>query len=149
MGRAARKRGLPRLAGAESGVHRLKVAAPRSFEPEEDRKRGGKIHRMDGGACGKLSRKRNDSNRGPGLIGTDEIPHGGLKLGTKLMRKDGGAAGNWMKTAVKHPGALHRDLHVPQGEKIPESKIKKAEHSKDPTIRRRAVLAETFRKHRP
>lgn len=42
-------------------------------------------------------------------------------------------------------GALHRSLHVPKGEKIPEAKIKKAEHSKNPTLRKRAVLAETLK----
>jgi hypothetical protein len=42
----------------------------------------------------------------------------------------------WIKSAIKHPGKLHRELHVPQGEKIPASKLKKAEHSKNPTIKR-------------
>lgn len=55
---------------------------------------------------------------------------------------------DWMRGAVKHPGALHRDLHVPEGKDIPKSKILKAEHSKNPTIRKRAVLAETFSKYR-
>lgn len=48
--------------------------------------------------------------------------------------------------AIKHPGALHKSLGVPKGKKIPESKIKKAEHSKNPTLRKRAVLAETLKK---
>lgn len=43
-------------------------------------------------------------------------------------------------------GALHESLHVPEGKKIPESKLKKAEHSKNPTIKKRAVLAETLKK---
>ena len=42
-------------------------------------------------------------------------------------------------------GALHKALHVKEGEKIPESKIKKAEHSKNPTLKKRAVLAETLK----
>lgn len=42
-------------------------------------------------------------------------------------------------------GALHESLHVQEGKKIPESKIKKAEHSKNPTLRKRAVLAETLK----
>lgn len=54
----------------------------------------------------------------------------------------------WMKSAVKHPGALHRDLGVPEGKKIPEKKLEKAEHSKNPTVKKRAVLAETFKKER-
>lgn len=42
-------------------------------------------------------------------------------------------------------GALHETLHVPEGKKIPESKLKKAEHSKNPTTRKRANLAETLK----
>ena len=53
---------------------------------------------------------------------------------------------NWISKAIKHPGALHKVLHVKKGEKIPESKIKKAEHSKNPTTRKRANLAETLKK---
>lgn len=42
-------------------------------------------------------------------------------------------------------GALHKSLHVPEGKKIPEKKLEKAEHSKNPTTRKRAVLAETLK----
>ena len=55
-------------------------------------------------------------------------------------------AGNWIKGAIKHPGALHKALGVKKGEKIPEAKLKKAEKSKNPTTRKRAVLAETLKK---
>lgn len=47
--------------------------------------------------------------------------------------------------AIKHPGALHRTLGVPEGEKIPAKKLKKAERSENPTTRKRAVLAETLK----
>lgn len=46
---------------------------------------------------------------------------------------------------IKHPGALHRELGVAQGKKIPEAKLAKAEHSKNPKLRRRAALAETLK----
>lgn len=52
---------------------------------------------------------------------------------------------HWIKDAIKHPGALHKELHVKAGEKIPESKLKKAEHSKNPTLKKRANLAETLK----
>jgi len=42
-------------------------------------------------------------------------------------------------------GALHEELHVPKGKKIPEKKLEKAEHSKNPKLRKRAVLAETLK----
>jgi hypothetical protein len=51
--------------------------------------------------------------------------------------------------AVKHPGALHRALGVPEGQRIPAAAIKKAERSRNPTLRKRAFLAETFAHHRP
>lgn len=52
----------------------------------------------------------------------------------------------WIQEAIKHPGALHKELHVKEGKKIPESKLKKAEHSKNPTLKKRAILAETLKK---
>jgi hypothetical protein len=55
---------------------------------------------------------------------------------------------NFIKGAIKHPGALHRDLGVPQGEKIPASKLQAATHSDNPTTRRRANLAKTLGKLR-
>lgn len=60
-------------------------------------------------------------------------------------------AKKWMQHVAKtmDKGALHRDLHVPEGEKIPAEKLKAAEHSPDPTTRKRAFLAETFAHHRP
>lgn len=53
---------------------------------------------------------------------------------------------NFIQKAIKKPGALRKALHVKKGEKIPASKLKKAEHSKNPLMRKRAVLAETLKK---
>jgi hypothetical protein len=52
---------------------------------------------------------------------------------------------NWIAGAIKKPGALHKELGVKQGKKIPTSKLKAAEHSKNPTERKRAVLAKTLK----
>lgn len=52
----------------------------------------------------------------------------------------------WIQKAIKKPGALHKALDVPKDEKIPMSKIEKAEHSKNPKLRKRAFLAETLKK---
>ena len=50
---------------------------------------------------------------------------------------------HWMAKAFgKHPGRLHRRLHVPEGEKIPASKLERAERSSDPSLRQEANLAE-------
>jgi len=54
---------------------------------------------------------------------------------------------NFMREAVKKPGALHRSLHIPMDKKIPEKTLEKAAHSKNPLMKKRAVLAETFRKY--
>ena len=42
-------------------------------------------------------------------------------------------------------GALHKQLGVPQGEKIPASKISKAANSDNPTLAKRARLAQTLK----
>lgn len=42
----------------------------------------------------------------------------------------------WVSKAVKKPGALHADLGVKQGEKIPVSKIEAAAHGSGKTAQR-------------
>jgi hypothetical protein len=54
----------------------------------------------------------------------------------------------WISGAIKKPGALRKSLNVKPGENIPESKLKKAEHSNSPKTRKRAYLAETLKKLR-
>lgn len=51
---------------------------------------------------------------------------------------------HFIQGAIQHPGALHRELHVPQGQPIPHGKLVKAAHSSNPTERRRAILARTL-----
>lgn len=52
---------------------------------------------------------------------------------------------DFIQNAIKNKGSLHRSLHVKPGEKIPEKKLDKAVHSRDPLLKKRAVLAETLR----
>jgi len=52
----------------------------------------------------------------------------------------------WIQGAIKHPGALHRQLGVPEDEPIPAKKLTAAKHSSNPTERKRAILAETLKK---
>ncbi len=54
-------------------------------------------------------------------------------------------AEKWIQKAIKHKGSLRKSLGVKKGEKIPESKLNKAEHSKNPTLKKRATLAETLK----
>ncbi len=51
----------------------------------------------------------------------------------------------WIQGAIKKPGALHKQLGVPMGEKIPEKKIQAAE-KKGGKLGKRAHLAETLKK---
>jgi len=57
----------------------------------------------------------------------------------------GGHVDKFIAGAIKHPGALHRELHVPEGEKIPAKKLEKATHSDNPKEARRARFAEELR----
>lgn len=65
--------------------------------------------------------------------------------GGKTPLAPGFKKGGWIDKAIKHPGALHKALDVPAGDKIPAKKLKKAAHSKNPTMRKRAQLAETLK----
>jgi len=51
----------------------------------------------------------------------------------------------WIAGATKNKGKLHEKLGVPEGKKIPAKKLAKAEHSKNPTLRKEAVLAKTLK----
>jgi hypothetical protein len=50
---------------------------------------------------------------------------------------------NWISGAIKKPGALHKELGVPQGQKIPSGKLKAAA-GKGGKIGQQARLAETL-----
>ena len=56
-------------------------------------------------------------------------------------------AKNFIQKAIKRPGQLHRDLGVPQGQKIPKSKIAAAA-AKGGKVGQRARFAETLAKIR-
>lgn len=45
-------------------------------------------------------------------------------------------------------GSLHKALGVPKGKKISEKKLEKAEHSKNPKLRKKAQFAENAKKWR-
>lgn len=55
-------------------------------------------------------------------------------------------AEKWIQGAIKHPGSLHKQLGVPQGEKIPASKLAAAAAGKHGALaEKRAHLAETLK----
>ena len=69
-------------------------------------------------------------SRGMGDMKASKMPKG-----KKVVRKDNpnvvteyakGGKANWIKDAIKKPGALHAQMGVPKGEKIPAKKLAKA-----------------------
>ena len=63
-----------------------------------------------------------------------------------MKKSKGGMAkgGNWIKNAIKKPGALHRELGVPMGKKIPAAKLEKATHASG-KLGQRARMAKTLK----
>jgi hypothetical protein len=50
----------------------------------------------------------------------------------------------WIQKAIKHPGALHKELGVPEGKKIPAKKLDKAAKAGG-KLGQRARLAKTLK----
>lgn len=74
------------------------------------------------------------------------LPNDGGSANTRLSplfhgRRD---VGNWIKSAIKHPGGLHRSLGVKQGEKIPAKKLAVAA-KKGGKVGAQARLAKTLK----
>jgi len=53
-------------------------------------------------------------------------------------------AEKWIQGAIKHPGALHKQMGVPEGKKIPAGKLAAAA-SKGGKLGQRARLAQTLK----
>jgi hypothetical protein len=50
----------------------------------------------------------------------------------------------WISAAIRHPGALHMEMHVPKGQKIPAKRLAAAA-KKGGKLGRRARLAQTLK----
>lgn len=129
---------MSRAAGFAKGGHadeaQDRKLVKRMVKPGALRKHGGEVHDPSC-ACDKCNAAMNGMR-----------PEGGREA-----RARGGETehdGKWIKGAISHPGALHRELHVPEGKKIPAHKLEKAEHSHNKLIAKRAHLAETL-EHMP
>ncbi len=85
------------------------------------------------------------ASRGMGAIAPSKMP------GKKVIRRkddpnevDMYAEGGWINKAIKKPGALHEQLGVPKGQKIPAAKLNAA--AKAPgKLGQRARLAKTMK----
>lgn len=118
-----------KIAGVRSGNHsnpHVLKAAEGGNEPWGLAKRAG------GGRCGEVE----------GEASRSRLDRPGRKMGGACEeRKNGGKLDLHLKK-----GALHKELGVAQGEKIPAKKLEKAAHSSDPLLKKRAVFAENAKK---
>jgi len=57
----------------------------------------------------------------------------------------GRAKKNWVSDMHMKKGALHKQMGIPSGQKIPEAKLEKAEHSSNKLLAKRANLAKTLK----
>lgn len=74
------------------------------------------------------------------------MPYYDSELGGKPKKKmSDDSPKNFIQKAIKKPGALHQDLGVPQGQKIPAKKLASAAE-KGGKVGQRARLAETLKK---
>ena len=51
----------------------------------------------------------------------------------------------WIQKAITHKGSLRKALHVPEGKNIPSGKLEKATHSENPSLAKKANLAQTLK----
>ena len=71
-------------------------------------------------------------------------PVGTDRIGKDEGMKKGGSTKNWIKDAIKKPGALRKELGAKEGKPIPASKLAAA--AKKPGVEgKRARLAETLK----
>lgn len=61
------------------------------------------------------------------------------------MKESRMAANKWIQKMHMKKNALHEELGIAKGKKIPAKKLAKAEKSKNPLLAKRAHLAKTLR----
>lgn len=102
--------------------------------------------REDAVGKGSASSKEERAERKRGIpegktLGGKSEPPDDKKVGKGAAKK------NWIAGAIKRPGALHRNLHVPEGKTIPAGKMAKAASgSMGPKVQKEANLARTLKK---
>lgn len=158
---------MKRKAGGATNEHEYNaVGAPEMAEAHEKKesfKRGGKKHKKGGKVETEKSMHRPDKKprRAAGgsvlssaskksMASKDESGQGHEGDGPKSEDPDrgcykSGGAAKWIHGMHMKKGALHRELGVPEGEKIPAKKLERASHSENPKLRKRANLAKTLK----
>jgi hypothetical protein len=90
-----------------------------------------------------IQKERESLRRKGGYLGAAKFNYF-LNKTKKSLKEEQLDERNWIAGAIKHPGALHRALHVPQGEKIPADKLEAAAHKKG-KVGKEARLAQTLK----
>ena len=78
------------------------------------------------------------------MVSRAQIPKQIMKSSGKRKRKS--SKKDWIKGAIKRPGALRKKLGVKPGKKITMAQLNKASRSKNLRTRRQATLAKTLKK---
>lgn len=104
--------------------------------------------KRESGHVAKIKKPKDSTGIRPGNVDCisedDDVPEGDEVMADEVAESDDG---HWMKKAFsKHKGKLHDRLHVAQGDKIPVSKLRKASHSSDSSLRHEAQAALNARK---
>lgn len=102
-------------------------------------------HRNTGGSC-KLQGELGAPRKRGGSIHPKHLHGEGSEAKARADRRARGGSKNWIAGAIKHPGGLHKALHVPAGQKIPAKKMAKAAKSENPHVRQMVGLAKTLKK---
>lgn len=138
-----------KLAGGGGHNEKYKIAVRRNdILGEPHLKRGGKAKGM--AALYKALHSRFEKSPQMKALGATKAnvyagePHRESK--SQMCKAGGGHM--WIQKAIKNKGSLHKALGISSDKKIPLIKLKKAEHSRSPLLRKRANLAQTLRTFR-
>lgn len=126
---------------AKGGVVRRKPPAAKAAKAKEDRKSPSPAPYYDTAPAGDDGWPPTPSFTGaPGPNLPPPTPNPSPQALAPGMAK----GGKWIAGAIQHPGALHKQLGVPQGEKIPAKKLAKAAQAGG-KLGQRARLAEKLK----
>lgn len=115
-----------------------KFQAKKKKAAEKKKKSSLKMPSVKGSSMSKGLGWGSSGSKGSGWGGQKPLR---MKKGKKKSHKK---HKNWIAGAIKHPGALHRELGVAKGKKIPEGKLRAAA-KKGGKEGKRARLAETLK----
>ena len=120
------------IGGSGDGIGRGPMP-PGSYDPQNGRPRPGAAPMKVGGY---------GATPQPNPVMSKLKPRENKAYAAECASKGYGASGIHIKPS--HKGLLHKDLGVPEGQKIPKAKIAAAKNSPNPKVRKRATFAQNF-----